>query len=320
VTITVDRPIELPSHQAYSGSEIVDDDGRNGGFITLVRSHNSLYDQHRSVLLMQSTPLATPILAASSDTTYYKVPAWGQGNLTETATVRLYVTEGGTPPGATTIVVTQGANTATFTMTGASTTHWVTTASALTVDDNAAELDIAVVRSGPGSLQLHAIVIEYVRARTSLPALAAGGKQYASTGFCPLDVTNLAAGERPVTPALLYQLHEGGKYLFERVGICVCDSWRSADYYDTGDTLVMRKQVPYGVATLRVYLRGQNCGWAVTTSKDSASGTFGGSHAWTSAQDLDVSGLADETITLVLSGTSGGLSAVSMLWKGRALP
>jgi hypothetical protein len=316
---TVDTTMALPRQIIAPGAEIVHQNpASNGGLLYVARSLNTLYDQHRGVLVNDGEwDSESSILGSgSSDNLRYRVRLWGSGSQTETCTVGAYMYGNG-GVGSTSIQVSDGTNTATITGSTGSTGTVFTRTNTMTIIDNAEYADLTFTDTGTATGVVVGAFAYYQRNRSTLPASTA--QYYTGTTFCPQDDA-LFADNFPLTSAVAYTLRDNVAEMYGRTGQALSSSWGTVPGGSEVGTML---SVPEGVDTLKLYLDGDyssgSGGYSVTTELATYTGSFTASRAFTSAISVDVTGL--DVVTLSMSGTTNGrLYGASAYWDTRSLP
>lgn len=328
MALTVPTTIKVPRQICAPGAEIVwTNPADDAGLYHLGLLHNTLYDQHRGALVVDSqwNSESTIIGTGTSDNLRYRCRLWGSGSLTETIVVgvRAYGNGGA---GAGTITVSDGTNSTTINAPTGSTGTIFAATSTMTVIDNAEYADLSFTYSTATWGTVVAVFAYYQRARSSLPSTTA--QYYTGTTFCPAN-TSIMADNFPVTSAFAYQLRDNTVELYARTGQAVSGSWGYSPV-TSSSSVGFAVPVPEGVTAMKLYIDGYYVvgasgvgGYTVTTTNETFSGSFGTSRAWTTVT-MDVTGLGLVEVEVTPTDSGGGslgkIAGISAYWGTRALP
>jgi hypothetical protein len=318
---TVDTPIKLPRQWSAGGAEIKHTaPSADHGLLHVAKSQNSLWDQHRGQLVNdhEADSEASILSASAANNLRYRVPLIGSATVAESAVVGMWAYGNG-GLGAAFVTVSDGTNSATLAAPTGSTGTVFAATNTMTLVSGAENADLTwTYTSGTVGVVVGTFAY-YVRNRTTLPT--AGSLQYyAGTTFGPQE-SSLYADNMPVTSAMGYALRDNAAELYSRVGPAIGCSW-GASPLPASSSNGFVAPVPENVTTLRLFVDGIRVttgGYSVTTPVEVKTGSFGVSRAFTSAIDLDVSGLSSAEVEI--SGTGDASTfGVSGYWMARSLP
>lgn len=279
---TVDATYAPPRRQAIAVADVMSlDPGAKGGLLRVASALNTLYEQHRGSLIMD-TSRAMIVDSGGRTDAYYRIRPMGKGGLADELLEVYFDLE---TTGAAQVDWSAG-GAASWSGTTARALVQTSTDPALTDSGEYVDATVAV---NSGTVSVYGISVGYQRAKAALTAVGAGSAGY-SNGIVPIDLLNVT-DEAPLSVARLLDLHAIAAHLRdERPGQIVASAYetaRATTIWCAATTPIRRSKS----ATARFYVRTDGAGTETITisgSGDSDSVTASAGEDWVGPLDVEV--------------------------------